>query len=160
MYVTFPIQVWVGTVGAGPKGRSLCATFQQAETFEFQDEVGALLLSVCRTIGHGVLCFLPSYKVKKHQWRLFRLFPPPRYLGVWLTLADWLSALPFCPSRAHWLACQRRSLSPFYLQSQIRCSVLTCRLIFMPQWTVLGFPPFSLSLQPLETGSKSVLKTL
>ncbi|XP_060115376.1 Fanconi anemia group J protein [Heteronotia binoei] len=64
-------QVWVGTVGAGPKGRSLCATFQQAETFEFQDEVGALLLSVCETIGQGVLCFLPSYKMLdklKDRW--------------------------------------------------------------------------------------------
>ncbi|XP_066491855.1 Fanconi anemia group J protein [Tiliqua scincoides] len=56
-------QVWVGTVGAGPKGKSLCATFQHTETFEFQDEVGELLLSVCHTIGQGVLCFLPSYKM-------------------------------------------------------------------------------------------------
>ncbi|XP_077168830.1 Fanconi anemia group J protein isoform X2 [Paroedura picta] len=64
-------QVWVGTIGAGPKGRSLCATFQQAETFEFQDEVGVLLLSVCQTIGQGVLCFLPSYKMLdklKDRW--------------------------------------------------------------------------------------------
>lgn len=57
-------QVWVGTFGAGPKGKSLCATFQHTETFEFQDEVGELLLSICHTIGQGVLCFLPSYKVK------------------------------------------------------------------------------------------------
>uniref|UniRef100_A0A674KC95 DNA 5'-3' helicase n=1 Tax=Terrapene triunguis TaxID=2587831 RepID=A0A674KC95_9SAUR len=55
-------QVWVGTIGAGPKGRKLHATFQHTETFEFQDEVGALLLSVCQTVGQGVLCFLPSYK--------------------------------------------------------------------------------------------------
>ncbi|KAK2880984.1 hypothetical protein Q8A67_018252 [Cirrhinus molitorella] len=56
-------QVWVGTVGAGPQGRKLCATFQHAETFAFQDEVGALLLKVCYTVGRGVLCFLPSYKM-------------------------------------------------------------------------------------------------
>ncbi|XP_061073345.1 Fanconi anemia group J protein [Conger conger] len=56
-------QVWVGTVGAGPQGRKLCATFQHAETFAFQDEVGGLLLRVCQTVGHGVLCFLPSYKM-------------------------------------------------------------------------------------------------
>ncbi|XP_073674191.1 Fanconi anemia group J protein [Garra rufa] len=56
-------QVWVGTVGAGPQGRKLCATFQHAETFAFQDEVGALLLKVCHTVGRGVLCFLPSYKM-------------------------------------------------------------------------------------------------
>lgn len=59
----FGVQVWVGTVGAGPKGRKLCATFQHTETFDFQDEVGALLLSVCQTVSNGVLCFLPSYKV-------------------------------------------------------------------------------------------------
>ncbi|XP_073719560.1 Fanconi anemia group J protein isoform X3 [Misgurnus anguillicaudatus] len=56
-------QVWVGTVGAGPQGRKLCATFQHAETFAFQDEVGALLLKVCHTVKRGVLCFLPSYKM-------------------------------------------------------------------------------------------------
>ncbi|KAM9320096.1 Fanconi anemia group J protein [Gastrophryne carolinensis] len=64
-------QVWVGTVGAGPKGRKLCATFQHTETFDFQDEVGSLLLSVCQAVSHGVLCFLPSYKMLeklKDRW--------------------------------------------------------------------------------------------
>uniref|UniRef100_A0AAR2K6I7 DNA 5'-3' helicase n=1 Tax=Pygocentrus nattereri TaxID=42514 RepID=A0AAR2K6I7_PYGNA len=56
-------QVWVGTVGMGPQGRRLCATFQHTETFAFQDEVGALLLKVCQTVSRGVLCFLPSYKM-------------------------------------------------------------------------------------------------
>ncbi|XP_056672455.1 Fanconi anemia group J protein isoform X2 [Monodelphis domestica] len=64
-------QVWVGTIGSGPKGRNLCATFQHTETFAFQDEVGALLLSVCQTVGQGILCFLPSYKLLeklKERW--------------------------------------------------------------------------------------------
>ncbi|XP_028821640.1 Fanconi anemia group J protein homolog [Denticeps clupeoides] len=56
-------QVWVGTIGMGPQGRKLCATFQHAETFAFQDEVGTLLLKVCQAVSRGVLCFLPSYKV-------------------------------------------------------------------------------------------------
>ncbi|XP_051521340.1 Fanconi anemia group J protein isoform X3 [Myxocyprinus asiaticus] len=56
-------QVWVGTIGVGPQGRKLCATFQHAETFAFQDEVGALILKVCHTVSRGVLCFLPSYKM-------------------------------------------------------------------------------------------------
>uniref|UniRef100_A0A673ZYA5 DNA 5'-3' helicase n=1 Tax=Salmo trutta TaxID=8032 RepID=A0A673ZYA5_SALTR len=56
-------QVWVGTLGTGPQGRKLCATFQHAETYAFQDEVGALLLRVCQAVGRGVLCFLPSYKM-------------------------------------------------------------------------------------------------
>lgn len=61
--VSDPFQVWVGTVGVGPQGRKLCATFQHTETFIFQDEVGALLLHVCQVMAKGVLCFLPSYKV-------------------------------------------------------------------------------------------------
>ncbi|XP_059763186.1 Fanconi anemia group J protein isoform X2 [Balaenoptera ricei] len=64
-------QVWVGTIGSGPKGRNLCATFQHTETFEFQDEVGALVLSVCQTVSQGILCFLPSYKLLeklKERW--------------------------------------------------------------------------------------------
>lgn len=56
----------MGTVGAGPNGRKLCATFQHTETYTFQDEVGALLLHVCQAMAKGVLCFLPSYKVIKH----------------------------------------------------------------------------------------------
>lgn len=56
-------QVWVGTVGNGPKGRKLCATFQHSETYEFQDEVGELLLHVCQAVSKGVLCFVPSYKM-------------------------------------------------------------------------------------------------
>ncbi|KAM4844620.1 Fanconi anemia group J protein [Thomomys bottae] len=64
-------QVWVGTIGSGPKGRNLRATFQHTETFAFQDEVGALLLSVCQTVSQGILCFLPSYKLLeklKERW--------------------------------------------------------------------------------------------
>ncbi|KFQ22059.1 Fanconi anemia group J protein, partial [Merops nubicus] len=73
-------QVWVGTIGAGPNGRKLCATFQHTETFEFQDEVGALLLSVCQTVGQGILCFLPSYKLLeklKDRWM---------HTGLWRNL--------------------------------------------------------------------------
>ncbi|XP_012300982.2 Fanconi anemia group J protein isoform X3 [Aotus nancymaae] len=66
-----PAVVWVGTIGSGPKGRNLCATFQNTETFAFQDEVGALVLSVCQTVSQGILCFLPSYKLLeklKERW--------------------------------------------------------------------------------------------
>ncbi|XP_053941138.1 Fanconi anemia group J protein isoform X2 [Cuculus canorus] len=73
-------QVWVGTIGTGPNSRKLCATFQHTETFEFQDEVGALLLSVCQTVGQGILCFLPSYKLLdklKDRWM---------HTGLWRNL--------------------------------------------------------------------------
>nr|XP_049581619.1 Fanconi anemia group J protein isoform X5 [Syngnathus scovelli] len=70
-------QVWVGTVGVGPQGRKLCATFQHSETYAFQDEVGALLLNVCKVVPKGVLCFLPSYKMlnkMRDRWNI---------TGVW-----------------------------------------------------------------------------
>ncbi|XP_072273320.1 Fanconi anemia group J protein isoform X2 [Pyxicephalus adspersus] len=79
-HVIHKSQVWVGTIGAGPKGRKLCATFQHTETFDFQDEVGALLLSVCQAVSHGVLCFLPSYKMLeklKDRWM---------HTGLWQNL--------------------------------------------------------------------------
>ncbi|XP_066301543.1 Fanconi anemia group J protein homolog [Branchiostoma lanceolatum] len=70
-------QVWVGTVGAGPRGRKLMATYQHTETYEFQDELGQLVLQVCQTISHGVLCFLPSYKLLGklcQRWQMTRLW--------------------------------------------------------------------------------------
>ncbi|XP_063311363.1 Fanconi anemia group J protein [Pelobates fuscus] len=79
-HVIHKSQVWVGTVGAGPKGRKLYATFQHTETFDFQDEVGDVLLSVCQTVSKGVLCFLPSYKMLdklKDRWM---------HTGLWQNL--------------------------------------------------------------------------
>ncbi|XP_067864601.1 Fanconi anemia group J protein isoform X2 [Heptranchias perlo] len=70
-------QVWVGTIGTGPNGRKLCATFQHTETFEFQDEIGGLLLKICQVVTHGVLCFLPSYKMLdklQNRWMLTGLW--------------------------------------------------------------------------------------
>ncbi|XP_057694696.1 Fanconi anemia group J protein isoform X1 [Corythoichthys intestinalis] len=70
-------QVWVGTVGVGPQGRKLCATFQHAETYAFQDEVGALLLHVCKVVPKGVLCFFPSYTMLeklRDRWNI---------IGIW-----------------------------------------------------------------------------
>ncbi|XP_072326032.1 Fanconi anemia group J protein [Scyliorhinus torazame] len=70
-------QVWVGTIGMGPNGRKLCATFQHTETFEFQDEVGGLLLKICQVVTQGVLCFLPSYKMLdklQNRWMLTGLW--------------------------------------------------------------------------------------
>ncbi|XP_072099358.1 Fanconi anemia group J protein [Mobula birostris] len=70
-------QVWIGTIGMGPTGRKLCATFQHTETFEFQDEVGDLLLKICQVITQGVLCFLASYKMLdklQSRWMLTGLW--------------------------------------------------------------------------------------
>ncbi|XP_059511400.1 Fanconi anemia group J protein isoform X1 [Stegostoma tigrinum] len=70
-------QVWVGTIGTGPNGRKLCATFQHTETFGFQDEAGEMLLKICQVVTQGVLCFLPSYKMLdklQNRWMLTGLW--------------------------------------------------------------------------------------
>ncbi|XP_056139365.1 Fanconi anemia group J protein [Lampris incognitus] len=80
-------QVWVGTVGEGPQGRKLCATFQHFETYTFQDEVGALLLSICQVVAKGVLCFLPSYKM------LDKLRDRWTNTGLWEKLEKWKTVI-------------------------------------------------------------------
>jgi len=48
-------QVWVGCLGTGPKNVSLQATYKLIETLSFQDEMGRLVLDVCKTIPFGLL---------------------------------------------------------------------------------------------------------
>ena len=50
-------------MSAGPTGHSLNAAYQNSNTYGFQDEVGRLVLNICSTVAHGVLVFLPSYKL-------------------------------------------------------------------------------------------------
>ena len=56
-------QVWAGALGVGPSGHSLNATYHNTNSYGFQDELGALILRICSTVPHGVLVFLPSYKL-------------------------------------------------------------------------------------------------
>ena len=44
-------------------GVELKATYEHTESYPFQDEIGELVLGVCNTISHGVLLFLPSYRL-------------------------------------------------------------------------------------------------
>ena len=54
-------QVWIRTLSHGPTGQSLNATYRNAESYAFQDELGRVVAQVCETVPHGVLLFLPSY---------------------------------------------------------------------------------------------------
>lgn len=54
-------QVWIRTLSHGPAGQSLNATYKNAESYAFQDELGRVVAGVCETVPHGVLLFLPSY---------------------------------------------------------------------------------------------------
>lgn len=65
-------QVWVGAIGEGPNGTSLQAVYRNMETFDFQDQLGQLILGVCKKVPKGVLCFLPSYKAMEklsNRWK-------------------------------------------------------------------------------------------
>ncbi|CAH8516311.1 unnamed protein product [Heterobilharzia americana] len=72
--VAFPLRLEAGhvigsdrllvtTLSHGPNGTRLCATYQHQNTFTFQDEIGSVVVSACRLVPGGVLCFLPSYSL-------------------------------------------------------------------------------------------------
>uniref|UniRef100_UPI00358E39C6 Fanconi anemia group J protein homolog n=1 Tax=Myxine glutinosa TaxID=7769 RepID=UPI00358E39C6 len=75
-------QLWVGSLGQGPSGRPLCATYKNVDTFPFQDELGDLLLAVSQIVPNGLLCFVPSYRI------LERLTVRWRNTGLWQRLED------------------------------------------------------------------------
>ena len=56
-------QVWVASLGKGPNKYSLNAAYRNASTLQFQDEVGEMVIEVCKKVQFGVLVFLPSYKM-------------------------------------------------------------------------------------------------
>ncbi|XP_078494291.1 Fanconi anemia group J protein homolog [Ciona intestinalis] len=56
-------QVFVGSLGCGPNGHRLQATYQNTNSLDFQDELGKLVQSVCNVVPYGVLCFFSSYKM-------------------------------------------------------------------------------------------------
>ena len=59
-------QVWVGTLGQGPGGGNLQAVFKNLETFNFQDELGALVLKVCevRFVRQSFFFFFWQFALK------------------------------------------------------------------------------------------------
>lgn len=75
-------QVWVGTLSSGPSGCAVNASYQSSETFAFQDEVGKVVLNICETVPHGVLCFFPSYNM------LDKLSKRWQSTGLWSQLSD------------------------------------------------------------------------
>ncbi|XP_014237935.1 Fanconi anemia group J protein homolog isoform X2 [Trichogramma pretiosum] len=60
-------QVYVRPIGRGPNGVSLRAVYANVGTFDFKDELGSLLVQVCETVPHGVLCFFSSYAMMTGQ---------------------------------------------------------------------------------------------
>lgn len=56
-------QVWVGCLGSGPNNVPLLSTYKYTEQLTYQDEVGRVVLDICRTMPYGVLLFVPSYSL-------------------------------------------------------------------------------------------------
>jgi fanconi anemia group J protein len=54
-------QILASMVSCGPSGALMHGTFKNTQTFEWQDNVGQLVLDVCERVPFGVLVFLPSY---------------------------------------------------------------------------------------------------
>lgn len=55
--------VHIRVIPKGPQGLSLKATYANTSQWNFQDELGRVLLEVCESVPFGVLCFFPSYSL-------------------------------------------------------------------------------------------------
>uniref|UniRef100_A0A8D8UY68 DNA 5'-3' helicase n=1 Tax=Cacopsylla melanoneura TaxID=428564 RepID=A0A8D8UY68_9HEMI len=56
-------QVFIGVLGQGPQNIPLTAIYKNTLGYDFQDELGRLVLGVCEIVPYGVLCFLSSYSL-------------------------------------------------------------------------------------------------
>ncbi|TVU10354.1 hypothetical protein EJB05_43878, partial [Eragrostis curvula] len=70
-------QVFAAVLSSGPTNHTLNASYKTADSFSFQDELGASLEEICRIVPGGALVFFPSYKlldklrarwIKTGQW--------------------------------------------------------------------------------------------
>ena len=63
-------------MGSGPTNVNLTATYKNQEMLSFQDELGRLVLDVCKSIPFGVLFFVPSYGLMQkleNRWKFTKL---------------------------------------------------------------------------------------
>nr|XP_033199258.1 Fanconi anemia group J protein homolog [Bombus vancouverensis nearcticus] len=87
-------QVYAICVPQGPNEVKLRANYQSVNSWAFQDELGAVLLDVCESVPHGILCFFSSYNVMHTQMKRWisnsiwtkitsvkQIFIEPRYGG-------------------------------------------------------------------------------
>ena len=57
------LQVNVSVLGVGPKNLKLNGSYRTVDTFQYQDELGDLVLRICHEMPYGVLVFFPSYRL-------------------------------------------------------------------------------------------------
>ena len=110
-HVIPPDRVWIGSIAQGPSNTLLNGTFKVTSTFDYQvilfffylwnrhlfyflgrmSELGRLVLEVCKTVPHGVLCFLPSYTL------LEKLCQRWQSIGLWQQMSTFKTLV--CESR-------------------------------------------------------------
>ncbi|KII74293.1 Fanconi anemia group J protein [Thelohanellus kitauei] len=68
-----PGQAVVYTLGVDTANHPLRLTFNHVNNLKHQDEVGAIVLSICEIVMGGVLCFFPSYSVMEKFYRRWEM---------------------------------------------------------------------------------------
>ncbi len=72
-HVIDPRRVWAGSLGKGPRGKTLLCTKRGGRHgWDFLEEIGGVVLESCRVIPAGVLVFFTSYPYMKSvidRWR-------------------------------------------------------------------------------------------
>uniref|UniRef100_A0A1I7X638 Helicase ATP-binding domain-containing protein n=1 Tax=Heterorhabditis bacteriophora TaxID=37862 RepID=A0A1I7X638_HETBA len=57
-------RIFAGVLPVGPSGHHMCATYRNLNNDDrFINEMTNIVRSVCLTVPHGILCFLPSYRI-------------------------------------------------------------------------------------------------
>lgn len=66
-------QCWVTTVSSGPTQVDLNGQYMNTSTYTYQDEMGRVLTSICKSVPYGVLCFVPSYLLMEKLYARWQL---------------------------------------------------------------------------------------
>ncbi|KYN29088.1 Regulator of telomere elongation helicase 1 [Trachymyrmex cornetzi] len=112
-------QLYIRYITQGLSGKPLKATFDQVNTWAFQDELGNLVLQVCDAVPYGVLCFFSSYKAMNtihNRWRnngiwdklsnLKTIFVEPKYeKDLKPVMREYRSVIEESPSEQDRTAC-------------------------------------------------------
>ncbi|XP_032527100.1 Fanconi anemia group J protein-like isoform X2 [Danaus plexippus] len=70
-------RVWVGSLKSGTSGEKICCISKYTSVSNVQDDLGEMVYGVCDVTPHGVLCFLPSYRLMNllvKRWRYSHLW--------------------------------------------------------------------------------------
>lgn len=61
MHVIRQEQIYATIVSRGPSGLDMNCSYKDSQQLTFQDEVGLIVVDVCKKVPNGILCFFPSY---------------------------------------------------------------------------------------------------